>query len=106
MGNDHQDDEDDAMINCITSIGDSLSEYNASHTASQYLKNRILNRVRFKPHPSIDDMLHQLKQILQIYKDFGITHCDIELDNSFLPPMIESSSDTSISSSSSCVSEM
>merc|ERR1712154_659684 len=88
---------DEDMVNCITSIGDSVVEYKASHTASKHLKNRILNRIRFKPHPSIDDLICQMKEMLTIYDQFGITQDDIEMDNSFLPPSL-SSSDTSFSS--------
>ena len=93
------DDSDEDMMNCITSIGDSLCEYQASHTASKHLKNRILNRVRLKSKPSIDDMIFQLKEILAMHDQFGITVDDIEMDNSFLSSVISSSSETSTSCS-------
>ncbi len=70
-------------INCITSIGDSLDEYYASDIASVNINNRILNRIKFKSKPSIDDMIFQLKQILTMIVKFGTTIMDIDLDFSY-----------------------
>ena len=83
-------------INCITSIGDSLCEYNASYTASNFIKNRILNRIRLKSNPTISDMIFQLKEILIMIKQFGFNIDDIDIDyqNSSNSSLSMSSSDT------------
>eukprot|EP01084_Bolivina_argentea_P269793 458615_1 len=67
-------------VNCITSIGDSLYEYYASDIASVNINNRILNRVKFKSEPLIDDMISQLKEILTMIDKFGVNMMDIDLD--------------------------
>ena len=86
----------DNTINCITSIGDSLCEYNASYTASNLIKNRILNRIRLKSNPTISDMIFQLKEILLMIKQFGLNIDDIDIDyqNSSNSSLSMSSSDT------------
>eukprot|EP01084_Bolivina_argentea_P197295 338134_1 len=74
------DEKSETSINCITSIGDSLCEYKASDVSSKYLKNRVLNRIRFKPNPSITEMIFELQQISTIIDAFGISSNDIEMD--------------------------
>jgi len=89
------DDDDENLINCITSIGDSICEYDASHNASKWVKNRILNRVRLKSSPSITEMIQQLKDIAAMMDQFGSTADDMDIDyTSFNTPLSMSLSDT------------
>jgi len=81
-----EDDEDDNnypmqdTLHCITSIGDSICEYDASHSASKCIENRILHRVRLKGNPTIDDMLVQLKEIASMVHLFGSNVNDMDVN--------------------------
>lgn len=81
---------DQNEIQCITSIGDSLYEFNASDRASKWVRHRVLNRLRLRPNPSIDDMIEQFKEIASMVEDFGSTTDAIEID--FTSPSSPSSS--------------
>merc|ERR1711933_186131 len=87
--------KNEPQTNCITSIGDSLCEYKASDTASKNIQNRILNRIRFKSKPSINDMIFQLKEISTMIHQFGTNLDDIEMDYSSLISLSSSSDTTS-----------
>eukprot|EP01083_Nonionella_stella_P114134 337120_1 len=67
-------------VPCITSIGDSLYEYKASFNASRHMKHRILNRVKFKSNPSLNDMIFQFQDILSRIHTFAVNVTDIELN--------------------------
>jgi len=67
-------------VRCITSIGDSLCEFNASDRSSKWMTHRVLNRLRLRPNPSIDEMIEQFKTIAAVVHDFGATTEGIELD--------------------------
>jgi len=65
---------------CVTSIGDSLCEYEAAKNASKRLPNRILHRLRLKPNPKIDDLIAQMKHIRALVPLFAQSEDDIELN--------------------------
>jgi hypothetical protein len=67
-------------VHCITSIGDSLCEFNASDTASKWMEHRVLNRLRLRPNPTVDVMIKQMKTVVSMVRDFGSTTDGIELD--------------------------
>ena len=90
-----EDEEHAVCTNCITSIGDSLCEYEASHNASQWVKNRVLHRIRLKANPSMNDMIFQLKEIAALTHRFGADLDGIEKDYSAM-------GDPASPSSSSC----
>jgi len=75
----HFDEAPVGAIRCITSIGDSLCEYNASDRASKWLRRRVLHRLRLRPHPSIDDLIEQFKEIAAMVEDFASSD-GIEID--------------------------
>jgi len=90
-GGDKSSDE----VQCITSIGDSLCEFKASDRASQWMEHRVLNRLRLRPNPSIDEMIEQFKTIVTVVHDFGATAEDIELDFTAPPsPTLSLSNDS------------
>ena len=86
-------------VQCITSIGDSLCEFKASDRASKWMAHRVLNRVRLRPNPSIDEMIDQFETIASMIDDFGSSTDGIELD--FNSPPSPALSSTSMSSGSS-----
>jgi len=95
---DRSNDAGQSEMRCITSIGDSLYEWNASDRASRWMARRVLNRLRLRPTPSIDDMIEQFKAIAARVEDFGATTDAIELDFC-APPSPQSSSSSQCSSS-------
>eukprot|EP01083_Nonionella_stella_P209931 760496_1 len=67
------------IINCITSIGDSYDEFDASETVSNSIKNRILHRIKFKFKPSIKDIIIQMRNLKSVVYKFVISTEDMEV---------------------------